>query len=74
MTSQKVPSRWIQSADAAQAGSARLDFGRYQGWTLREVARGDLNYLRWLSRHASGARHREEIAILLREFEPPKPP
>ena len=53
-------------------GDARLDFGRYEGWTLREVARRDIDYLRWLSRHASGARHRPEIAVLLREFEPPK--
>jgi curved DNA-binding protein CbpA len=53
-------------------GDARLDFGRYVGWTLREVARRDIDYLRWLSRHASGARHRPEIAVLLREFEPPR--
>lgn len=53
-------------------GDARLDFGRYEGWTLREVARRDIDYLRWLSRHASGARHRPEIAVLLREFQPPK--
>lgn len=58
-------------SDAPRA-DARLDFGRYEGWTLREVARRDIDYLRWLSRHASGARHRPEIAVLLREFEPPK--
>lgn len=50
----------------------RLDFGRYEGWTLREVAGHDIDYLRWLSRHASGARHRQEIAMLLREFVAPK--
>lgn len=48
-------------------GEVRLDFGRYSGWTLREVARRDVEYLRWLSRHASGARHRQAIAVLLRE-------
>ena len=48
-------------------GEVRLDFGRYKGWTLREVARSDIEYLRWLSRHASGARHRQAIAVLLRE-------
>ncbi len=58
----------------ARAGAARLDFGRYAGWTLREVARRDLDYVRWLSRHASGARHRQEIAVLLREFATPKTP
>lgn len=52
--------------------AGRLDFGRYEGWTLRDVARRDPDYLRWLSRHASGARHRAEIEALLRELEPPK--
>ena len=44
---------------------ATLDFGRYSGWRLREVARQDPEYLRWLSRHSSGAPHREEIKALL---------
>ena len=44
-----------------------LDFGRYQGWTLREVARRDLEYLSWLRRHASGARFRAAIDQLLIE-------
>jgi curved DNA-binding protein CbpA len=47
----------------------RLDFGRYVGWSLREVARHDLEYLRWLSRHASGARYRTAIGRLLREHD-----
>lgn len=51
-------------------GGARLDFGRYSGWTLREVARRDLDYLRWLSRHSSGAPLREEISALLWELDP----
>jgi curved DNA-binding protein CbpA len=50
----------------AEAASHRLDFGRYQGWTLREVARRDTEYLDWLRRHPSGARYREAIDILLR--------
>jgi curved DNA-binding protein CbpA len=52
--------------------NGRLDFGRYEGWTLRDVAGQDIDYLRWLSRHASSARHRQEIAMLLREFDAPK--
>jgi DnaJ-class molecular chaperone len=47
----------------------RLDFGRYEGSTLREVARRDVEYLRWLSRHAAGARYRQAIDALLREHE-----
>jgi curved DNA-binding protein CbpA len=46
---------------------ATLDFGRYAGWKLREIARRDIEYLTWLRRHASGARFRPAIDILVRE-------
>jgi DnaJ-class molecular chaperone len=59
--------------DADGAGQ-QLDFGRYQGWTLGEVARRDPDYLDWLRRHASGARYRDTIDILLRSARRPKPP
>jgi curved DNA-binding protein CbpA len=42
-----------------------LDFGRYQGWTIANLARQDPDYLRWLSRHSSGARFRQEIEAAL---------
>jgi curved DNA-binding protein CbpA len=45
--------------------SSQLDFGRYAGWTLRDLARHDPDYLRWLSRHSSGLRYRSEILRLL---------
>ena len=54
-------------APASGDGSTRLDFGRYAGMTLREIARSDSDYLRWLSGHASGIRFRREIAAILRE-------
>ena len=50
----------------ADGADLRLDFGRYQGWTLGEVVRRDPEYLAWLRRHASGARYRDAIDILLR--------
>jgi curved DNA-binding protein CbpA len=53
--------------DDAQAGEAKLDFGRYTGWSLREIARQDPDYLRWLSRHSSGIRFRRAIAEILPE-------
>jgi len=28
-----------------------LDFGRYRGWTLAQVARQDRDFLEWLQRH-----------------------
>ena len=46
------------------AGS-QLQAGRYTGWTLRDLARHDPDYLRWLSRHASGLRYRTEIYQIL---------
>jgi curved DNA-binding protein CbpA len=47
-------------------GSA-LDFGRYEGWRLRDLARRDPDYLRWLARHSSGIRFRAAIDQVLRE-------
>lgn len=42
-----------------------LDFGRYMGWRLSDLARHDPDYLRWLARHSSGLRFREAISRLL---------
>ena len=43
----------------------RVNFGRYAGLTLREIAAQDTAYLRWLSRHSSGLRYRPEIERIL---------
>ena len=55
-------------ADASPAGGRHeartggiVDFGRYQGWTIRALARHDPDYLRWLKRHSAGTRFRSEI-------------
>jgi curved DNA-binding protein CbpA len=50
----------------SDASSAKLDFGRYAGWTLSQIARWDVDYLRWLSRHSAGIRHKHEIERLLK--------
>ena len=44
-----------------------LNFGRYSGWSLGEIARGDLEYLEWLDRMAIGRIYREELDGLLRK-------
>jgi curved DNA-binding protein CbpA len=44
-----------------------LDFGRYEGWTVAQIAPRDPDYLRWLSRHSSGARFRTEIETALQK-------
>jgi curved DNA-binding protein CbpA len=54
----------------ADGAELRLDFGRYEGWTLGEVVRRDPDYLDWLRRHPSGARYRDVIDILLRRARP----
>ena len=48
----------------AAAGSV-LNFGRYTGWSLRDLARHDPDYILWLSRHSSGIRYRTEIYGIL---------
>jgi DnaJ-class molecular chaperone len=46
-------------------GSVVLDFGRYEGMTLAQIARTDPAYLEWLKRHSSGLRYRHQIDELL---------
>jgi curved DNA-binding protein CbpA len=49
----------------ANANATRLDAGRYSGWTLKDLAGHDPDYLKWLSRHSSGLRYRKEISLIL---------
>lgn len=42
-----------------------IDFGRYAGFSLKQVARIDADYLRWLRRHSAGLRFRGQIDALL---------
>jgi hypothetical protein len=44
-----------------------LDFGRYAGWSLGEIARHDVDYLEWLERSPSGRRLRAEIDVIVRQ-------
>ena len=67
-----LAARWNGDAGAetsvqpdAAANETRLNFGRYAGMTLREIAVQDSEYLRWLSRHSSGLRYRAEIERIL---------
>ena len=48
------------------ASGSRLDFGRYAGWSLGEIARADIAYLEWLDRMSIGRRYRAEVDALLR--------
>lgn len=50
---------------AGPAGGSMLTFGRYDGWTMQQVARHDPEYLEWLRRHSSGVGYRREIDAIL---------
>jgi len=61
-----------RTTDVAHAGpppgrpsGTVLDFGRYAGWSLGEIARHDLDYLEWLQRSTLGRGLRAEIEVLL---------
>jgi curved DNA-binding protein CbpA len=43
-----------------------LNFGRYAGWSLGEIARSDLEYIEWLDRMPIGRTYRDEIDAILR--------
>jgi curved DNA-binding protein CbpA len=58
----------LTSAETSMsAGDLRLDFGRYEGWSLYDLVKRDPAYLRWLARHSSGLRFRREISRVLGE-------
>lgn len=57
-----------------RASADDIDFGRYAGWTLEQLARHDPDYLRWLSRHSSGIRYRQRIEVLLAATSKPRAP
>ena len=44
-----------------------LGFGRYDGWSLGEIARRDVDYIEWLDRMPIGRPYRDEIDVLLRK-------
>jgi curved DNA-binding protein CbpA len=46
-------------------GSSVMDFGRYEGWSLNQLATADPDYLEWLARTSIGRRLQPEIAALL---------
>jgi curved DNA-binding protein CbpA len=53
------------NASSANASSTKLESGRYAGWTLKDLAGHDPDYLKWLARHSSGLRYRKEISLIL---------
>ena len=56
---------------AADGSSSVLDFGRYAGWSLSDLARHDPDFLEWLARTPVGRSYRAEIERLLSRPEKP---
>jgi curved DNA-binding protein CbpA len=50
-----------------QPSGAVLNFGRYAGWSLGEVARKDIEYIEWLDRAPIGRNYRVEVDSILRK-------
>jgi curved DNA-binding protein CbpA len=60
-----LPANGSGGPRGGQGALMTVDFGRYAGWTLKDLAKHDPDYLRWLQRHSSGVRYRNQIAQLL---------
>jgi curved DNA-binding protein CbpA len=43
-----------------------LNFGRFAGWSLGEIAMRDIDYIEWLDRSPIGRQYRDEIDLILR--------
>jgi uncharacterized protein (DUF3820 family) len=54
-------------APASSKSGTILDFGRYNGWSLVDLARQDPYYLEWLERTPIGRPMRSEIQALLEQ-------
>lgn len=54
-----------QASDMRTPGGTVLDFGRYAGSSLAELAKVDPDYLEWLSRAPIGRAYRGEIDAVL---------
>jgi curved DNA-binding protein CbpA len=52
-------------APSSSPSSTVLDFGRYAGWSLGEIARHDPDFLEWLARMPIGRAYRSQIDIVL---------
>jgi curved DNA-binding protein CbpA len=56
---------WKHGGATARAAAEVIDFGRYAGWRIADLARHDPDYVRWLSRHSAGVRFVDAIARCL---------
>jgi len=65
------PRPTVQRARPAADRGTILDYGRYAGWSLREIARSDPDFLEWLIRTPAGRRYQHEIETIFAERQAP---
>jgi curved DNA-binding protein CbpA len=70
----RAPNTVPPPAGKRPPNSTVLDFGRYVGWSIEELARHDPDYLEWLIRTPNGRRYSREIQAVLARYAPPPAP
>ena len=64
-----VGDRWDayrnQTTSTLRSAGTILEYGRYAGWSIPEVAQTDPDFLEWLARAPSGRQYRAEIDEVL---------
>lgn len=63
----KADGQGAAGAPPGNPSGSVMNFGRYDGWSLGEIARADLEYLEWLDRMPIGRPYRDEIDAILRQ-------
>jgi curved DNA-binding protein CbpA len=59
------PGRGERPRQASSDSTSKLDFGRYEGWSLGQLVDKDPDYLEWLTRTSIGRRLTPEVKTLL---------
>ncbi len=63
----KADGQGAAGAPPGNPSGSVMNFGRYDGWSLGEIARADIEYLEWLDRMPIGRPYRDEIDAILRQ-------
>ena len=66
VTSRFAPGEAAAGPPPGNPSGSVLNFGRYSGWSLGEIARVELEYLEWLDRMPIGRFYQPEIDAILR--------
>jgi len=59
------PNRERAGTGGSERSATVIDFGRYAGWSIKDLAGVDPDYLQWLARTPAGRRYTREIELQL---------